>query len=114
MLHLSIDEQSVLYALQNNRSVTFKDPTPHVSLAAKLARVQRVSPAPHEVLAAICDDGESAQNESFDDWAGNFGYSTGSIKAKRIYETCIELYHQCNALVGTENVRKFAELHAQF
>lgn len=111
---LSQNEVSALYALQNNSNVQFKDKSLHARLAAKLAFKQKVAPQPFEVLAAICDDGQGAHAESFDNWCANFGSDPDSIKAKRIYETCVELYHQCAGLIGAKNVAKFAELHSQF
>lgn len=112
--HLSADQESMVYAVQKNPHATFKNKSLHASTAAQLAKNQKVAPKPYEVLSAICDDGQSAHNESFDSYCGNFGMDSDSIKAKQVYELCCELYHKAVNLIGADNVRKLAELHAQF
>ena len=91
----------------------FKDKFAEARAAAWLARAQKFAPVPWEVLAACCEDGQSANQASFAEWAGNYSYNADSIKAKTIYDKCNEVYHQVKALIGAENVAKFAELHCQ-
>ncbi len=50
------------------------------------AFVAKVNPA--EVLASLCRDGVDASGQSFEDWAGNYGYDTDSRKAEDVYRTC--------------------------
>lgn len=114
MHHLSGDQESMVYAVQNNPSATFKNKELQASTAAQLARSQKVAPKPYEVLACVCSDGLSAHNESFEGYADNFGMDKDSIKAKALYGYCGELYHRVVALIGSENVQKFAELQSQF
>lgn len=111
---LTADEESLINAKLRNPSASFKNKALEASAAAKLAYAQKLAPKPYEVLAAICDDGFSAHVESFDGYAGNYGMDTDSIKARRIYDFCGDLYHKVAALIGADNVVKFAEFHAQF
>lgn len=41
-----------------------------------------------EVLASCCRDGLDASGQSFEEWAGNYGYDTDSRKAEDIYRAC--------------------------
>lgn len=107
-------DAAVFNTLRSNPNAQLKNKLEHALAAALLARIQKVTPKPHEVLSAICDDGISAHVSSFDDYAANFGMDSDSIKARRIYDHCAELYHKVCALIGDENVTKFAELRAQF
>ncbi len=50
------------------------------------AFVKRVNPA--EVLAGLCRDGQDASGQSFESWAGDYGYDTDSRKAEDVYRAC--------------------------
>lgn len=104
----------VFNTLRHNPSAQLKDKSEHAAAASWLAKCQKVAPKPYEVLAYVCDDAHSAHNESFEDYASNFGMDADSIKAKRIYDDCAAMYHKLVALVGSENVQKLVELHGQF
>lgn len=112
--HLSVDQESVVYAVQRNSNVSFKNKKLHASTAAQLAKNQKVQPKPYEVLASYCRDAFSAHNESFENWCGSFGYDADSIKAKNTYDTCAGLYHKLAALIGADNVQKFNDLANEF
>lgn len=115
LLHgLTADEESGIYAITNNRSVQFKDKSLHARIAAKVANAQKIQPQAHEVLASCCRDAMDARNESFESWASNFGYDADSIKAKRIYDTCAEIYHKLTAIIDAKTIQQFAELSARF
>ena len=48
------------------------------------------APKPAEVLGSVCRDYLDAIGSSFPDWASNFGYERDSVKARKIYDSCIE------------------------
>jgi len=104
----------VFNTLRQNPGAQLRNKSDHAAAAALLARVQKVAPKPYEVLAAICDDSQSAHGESWDNYASNFGMDAASIKGRKTYDFCCDLYHKVAALIGADNVRKFAELHCQF
>lgn len=107
-------DAAVFNTLRNNPNAQLKNKMEHAIAAALLATVQKVSPKPFEVMAALCDDALSARNESFENYAANFGMNEDSIKAKRAYDYCCELYYKLSALIGHANIVKFEELHRQF
>lgn len=59
-----------------------------------------------DVLNSLAMDSMGA-DESFSDWADNYGYDTDSIKAKKIYDSCVETMH---ALKNSLGYAKFNEL----
>lgn len=68
-------------------------------------------PNPAEVLACHCRDYRDAKGESFDDWAGNYGYDTDSRKAFRIYEDCLAIGPKLKALgLTSQQIERFADL----
>ena len=82
------------------------------SLAARIAKVQKVAPSPAEVLANACREGLDA-DESFENWCANFGYDEDSRKAEQAYHECTEAGRRARRLVGSENYHKLAELSAR-
>jgi len=57
--------------------------------AAKLAKVQKVTPALNDVCHSLLSDGSAFfDGQRFEEWAGDLGYSSDSIKAKETFETC--------------------------
>jgi hypothetical protein len=52
-----------------------------------------------EILHCLFLDSE-ASDECFEDWAINFGYDSDSIKAKKVYDSCIESYHKLKKALG--------------
>ena len=82
------------------------------SIAAELAKHQKVSPNPAEVLASAAREGQDA-DQSFESWCSDFGYDTDSMKARACYDACTEDGKKARRVLGAENARKFAELSAQ-
>ncbi len=113
-VQLTPDEASVVYTILRNPSAQLKDKSLWATTAAKIAKFQKVSPKPYEVLASYCRDAFSAHNESFENWCGNFGYDADNIKAKNIYDTCAGLYYKLATLIGADNVQKFNDLANEF
>lgn len=70
-------------------------------------------PQSAEVLACACAESLEAHENSFEEWAGNFGYDADSRKAEKIYNTCAQQYFQILALMSVERLIKMAELHNQ-
>lgn len=109
-----VDLVMVFNTLRHNPGATLKDKGKHAHAAVFLAIHQKVAPKPYEVFAAICEDSLSAHSESFENWCANFGSDPDSIKARKVYDYCCELFHQISALVNRATISKLAELHSQF
>lgn len=99
---------------QKNPHVQFVDKLAEAQAAAYLANEQKVRPEAFEVLACVCAESHEARENSFEDWAENFGWNTDSRKAERMHRQLSDQWHTLAALIGRENVQKFAELHNQF
>ncbi len=54
-----------------------------------------------EVLNCLFLDSQ-AHDQSFDDWASDFGYDSDRIKAKKIYEACQENYFKLKKALGSD------------
>ncbi len=65
---------------------------------------RHVKPTPPEVADVVHSlvSDASALDEPFADWASNCGYDDDSIKAKAIYDQCIELGHKIKRLLGKD------------
>lgn len=72
--------------------------------------VKKVNPA--EVLAACAREGEDARGQTFEEWAGNYGYDTDSRRAEATYRACQELGDKVRKLLShvPGAVEKLAEL----
>ncbi len=103
------DEQTAIYTIQSNPGAVLKNKELWASAAAKLAKEQKVSPKPLEVLGCVCREVIEAHSESFDGWCGNLGYESDSIKALRIYEDGTANYHKIKAILNDEQMTQLAE-----
>lgn len=86
-LHLSRDEEGMLYAMHARPHANFKDKAIQASLCAKLAISQKVTPKLADVLHSLLMDGAAA-GARFEDWCADCGYSEDSIKALGIFHEC--------------------------
>lgn len=82
------------------------------TLAAEIARLQKVQPNPAEVLASICREALDSE-QTFADWCANFGYEEDSRKAESIYRTCQDNAARVRKLVTRQQMEKLAELSNQ-
>lgn len=65
-------------------------------------------PHPADVLYSIVMD--DPHEEAFENWAGNFGYSTDSRKAEAIYRACIEQTRSAERVLGRKLLDEIAAL----
>lgn len=69
--------------------------------AAKVAMLQKVEPKPEDMLSALVSDGAPAFDaQSFEDWAGDFGYDLDSRAAEAIYNACVDTGRKLVRLIG--------------
>ena len=81
-------------------------------VAAILAKIQKVTPDVHDVLHSLLSDGSAwFDAQSFEDWAGDFGYDSDSRKAEAVYRECLETGRKLTSALGAERV---AELRSVF
>jgi hypothetical protein len=66
-----------------------------------------ILPNPADVIASLAMDSGVLDSGGFADWAADFGYDADSIKAKRVFDACMEIALKLKAAIGQE---AFAEL----
>jgi hypothetical protein len=66
-----------------------------------------VEPDKAGILHSLIMDSD-AENENFNDWAENYGYSADSIKALGIYQVCIENGKNLRKFLGRDVVKQLA------
>lgn len=82
--------KNILHAMAEGKTILSQYHSELAQLAAQIALKQSVKPNPAEVFARVCAEGREAEQETFESWASNFGYSSDSIKAKKTYDECRE------------------------
>ena len=102
--------ENMLNSIRNKPHAQYKDKQLWADTIAEVARRTKQGPKPAEVLATCCADGIEAHEQSYEDWAGTFGYDTDSRKAEKIYSECREQYFKVIAIIGKDNAEKLAEL----
>jgi len=65
-------------------------------------------PQADNVLDSLSLDAR-ANEQTFEDWAGDFCYDTDSREAERIYHACIECGRKLSAFLGRELVRELQQ-----
>lgn len=85
----STDEQRLLETWQSKPHAQFINKKLWADVAAKLAKDQKVRPSLNDVCHSLLSEGSAFfDGQRFEDWAGDLGYSSDSIKAKETFETC--------------------------
>lgn len=105
--HVSSDDYPRIKAMIGHGSLR---PEAQVALCAKHLPAFAKAVNPAEVLANACRDGFDASTQSFEDWAGNYGFDTDSRKAHETYLDCQKSGTQAHKLVHYKTFEKLAEL----
>lgn len=109
------DEQALLLTWQRKPHADFKDKRLHVTVAAKLAKYQYVSPNLPDVLHSLLSDGEAFFNgQTFEQWCGDFGYDADSRKSETIYRQCDLIGRKLAGAVPRDILDKAREVLADY
>ncbi len=91
-VRMTADEENTSHHWKRGQRFDYKDARTAqlvADTAAKLAQIQSVTPKLEDVCASLLSDGSAFfDGQRFEDWAGDFGYDSDSIKAKETFETC--------------------------
>lgn len=68
-----------------------------------------IMPEAADVVWSLVLDADVLNYRGFSDWAGNFGYDDDSIKAKSLYDACMEIALQLRGAIGEAGMEKLAE-----
>lgn len=91
-LALTANEESLLMTWQANPYANFSNKETWASVAAKLAKKEKLTPSLPEVLRSLLLDGSPHFNhQSFEDWASEYGYGQDSREAERVYRICDDI-----------------------
>lgn len=112
---LTSDEVCAFNTLRNNPGAQLKNKAFHASLAAKLAKAQKVTPQLADVLHSLISDGEAYFDAmSFEDWAANYGYDADSRKAENIFRKCDEIGRALARGIPAELLSQVREILADY
>lgn len=67
---------------------------------------EQLNPTAYTILACL----SLTYEDSFEDWADSFGYSTDSIRARESYNACIEQDRQLRRLFTSEQLERLEEI----
>lgn len=70
-----------------------------------------IEPNPADVLYCLIMDSAVLDFSGFEEWAGDFGFDTDSVRANKIYRACLETALQMRAGLGNDTLQ---ELRAAF
>jgi hypothetical protein len=107
------NEEAMFYAWKKSPYANFKDKALQLRVAVKLANSQKVKPQLANVLHSLMLDGEAFFNaQSFEDWAGEFGYDQDSRKAEATYRECDRIGRILANKLDKETIRKVQNITA--
>lgn len=100
---LTGDEEHLLYAWQRKPYAQFIDQELQASLAAKLAKAQRVAPAADDVLDSMTLSLRAFMDRmNFRDWCAELGDDPDSIKALRLFHRVIKEGRRVHRWLGND------------
>lgn len=112
---LTEQETRILEAWQSKPHATFKDKAAQANLAAKIARVQKVTPKLDDVCSSLLMDGSAFfDGQRFEDWAGELGYSSDSIKAKETFGVCDRIGRDLSRALSRDELAGLREWASQY
>jgi len=91
----------------NRRNLIDKTLMPRVALMAAIKA--KWTPDPIEILWAVARDGD-ALDQTFEDWASDFGYDTDSRKAEKIYRACQDNALRLKKILSTDKIETLRAL----
>lgn len=110
LMNLTIEERGFLEAWQSKPYANFTNKQLQAEVAAKVAKYTKVRPEIKDVLWSILLDASPAiDREGFEDWCGNLGYDSDSIKAKKIYDQCLDIGFKLVSALGMDLIEQLRE-----
>ena len=68
-----------------------------------------IKPDSLDVIYSVIADCDVMNYGGFEDWAKDLGYNDDSIKAKKIFDTCIEIYLKMRNAIGEDGIKQLQE-----
>jgi hypothetical protein len=107
---MSEREQNLSHHWSRKPGVQFTDKQAWAETAAKLATMQKVAPKLEDVMHSLLSDGGAFfDGQRFEDWAGDYGYSADSIKAKETFEACDKIGRDLSRALSRDEIEGLCE-----
>jgi len=101
------DESNMARSWKAKPCADFVDKNLLRDTAEKIRIQQGVVPQIADVMYSLILDGSAFfDGETFEEWCGNFGYDSDSIKARAIYDTCDETGRKLARVCDVEKIRE--------
>ncbi len=71
-------------------------------------------PVLKDVLYSLIMDSDVLNHDSFESWAGDFGYDIDSRKAEKTYHDCLAIALKLKGIIGNEAMEKLRELFQDY
>jgi len=71
-------------------------------------------PTLKEVLYSLILDSDVLNHDSFESWAGDFGYDTDSREAEKIYQACLKIALKVNRMFSTGELEQLREFYQDY
>lgn len=99
---VSVDEfEGIKYACEQGKIPCSVGPLPR----------NKPIPAPelHEVMYSLLMDSSAIDSATYEEWAGDYGYSEDSREGERIYRACLEIGLKLRAMLGDKVLQQLRE-----
>lgn len=107
---LSLDETRLLETWQRKPHAQFTNKKLWADTAAQLAKVQKVTPKLDAVCHSLISDGSAFfDGQRFEEWAGDLGYDSDSIKAKETFEACDKIGRDLSRHLSRDQIESLRE-----
>lgn len=108
--NLPSNEEQMLRTWLKKPHASFVNKELQATVAAKLAKMRKQTPELEDVLSSVMLDGSPFFDaERFEDWAGEYGYSPDSIKAKEIFDVCDKTGREVARVFSPEEIQTLRE-----
>lgn len=111
---MSGDEAQMLETWTRKPHADFKDKLLQAQVTAKLAKAQKVAPTLADVFYSLSMDSDVLDAGPFESWASDLGYNDDSMKAKRIYDTCITHALALRGAIGEDGLRALRDMFQDY
>jgi hypothetical protein len=107
-------ENGMLRSWAAKPHASFIDKDGQLAVAVKLAKAQKLTPDPVDVMSSLLLDARAIDAADFADWCAGVGYDSDSRKAESIYRQCIEIATKLRACIGAAAVDELNDVFADY
>lgn len=75
---------------------------------------KKIEPNTLDVISSLIMDCDVMNYNGFEDWANSLGYNDDSIKAKKIFDTCVEIFMKIRNAIGDDGIKTLQEVFQDY